>query len=155
MELLNQTSTLSVHNSLNPSIHSSHALTLYFDGNCPLCKAEMIYLSARDKAGKLGFVDVRQARALDALDGVSCDSALANIHAQTLDGKTLIGVDVFREAYALVDLKVLSWFLSIKPFQPFFRFGYRLFATHRYSLSKVLGGPALKLVKIITKKDHL
>lgn len=131
------------------------ALTLYYDGNCPLCKAEMIYLSARDTAGRLGFKDVRQTQALDSLSGVSCESALANIHAVTPDGQRLIGVQAFQVAYALVGLKRLSWFLSIRALQPAFRLGYRLFATHRYALSKVFGGLAMRVVKIITKRDRL
>ncbi len=130
-------------------------LTLYYDGNCPLCKAEMIYLSARDKTGKLGFVDVRQPCALDNLSGVSCANALANIHAQTLDGQTLLGVDAFRVAYAMVDLKILSWLLGIQVLQPLYRRSYRLFATHRYTLSKIFGKAALKLVKLVTKKEKL
>jgi len=141
--------------SFGDTLADSRALTLYYDGNCPLCKAEMIYLSARDKTGKLGFVDVRQSNALDTLNGVSCEIALANIHALTADGRTLLGVDAFRVAYALVDLKILSWLLGIKIFQPIYRLCYRSFANHRYTLSKLFGNGALKLVKLVTKKDHL
>jgi predicted DCC family thiol-disulfide oxidoreductase YuxK len=131
------------------------ALTLYYDGNCALCKAEMIYLSARDTEGRLGFMDVRQTEALDTLSGVTCQSALANIHAVTPGGQILIGVQAFQLAYGLVGLKRLSWFLGIRALQPAFGLCYRLFATHRYTLSKVFGGLAMRLVKIITKRDRL
>jgi len=134
---------------------TSKSLTLYYDGDCPLCRAEMIYLSARDEGKQLGFVDVRQTKALDSLSGVSCEIALANIHAVTHEGQTLIGVDAFRVAYALVGLRLLSNLLGIKFLQPLLRLGYTMFAKHRYSLSRVFGGLALKVVKKITNKESI
>ena len=134
---------------------TSKSLTLYYDGDCPLCRAEMIYLSARDEGKQLGFVDVRQTKALDSLSGVSCEIALANIHAVTREGQTLIGVDAFRVAYALVGLRLLSNLLGIKFLQPLLRLGYTMFAKHRYSLSRVFGGLALKVVKKITNKESI
>jgi len=115
----------------------------------------MIYLSARDEGKQLGFVDVRQTKALDSLSGVSCEIALANIHAVTREGQTLIGVDAFRVAYALVGLRLLSNLLGIKFLQPLLRLGYTMFAKHRYSLSRVFGGLALKVVKKITNKESI
>ena len=144
----------SIQMNPNPNSASPH-LTLFYDGGCPLCKAEMIFLSARNKAGKLEFKDVRQPHALDALAGVSCETALANIHAVTQEGTTLIGVEAFQLAYATVDLKLLSWFLGIKALQPMLRYGYTLFAKNRFTLSKVFGALALKVVKLITKKDRI
>ena len=131
------------------------ALTLFYDGDCRLCRAEMIYLSARDTSNQLGFVDVRQHSALDPLHGVSCEVALANIHAKTADGQTLIGVAAFQVAYGLVGLTTLSKLLGIKALQPIFKYAYRSFAKHRFTLSKLMGGAALKMVKLITKKDHV
>jgi predicted DCC family thiol-disulfide oxidoreductase YuxK len=115
----------------------------------------MIYLSARDTSGRLGFVDVRQNSALDSLEGVSCETALANIHAKTSDGQTLVGVAAFQVAYGLVGLSTLSKLLGIKALQPIFKYAYSMFAKHRFTLSRLLGGAALTIVKKITKKENI
>jgi predicted DCC family thiol-disulfide oxidoreductase YuxK len=33
-------------------------LTLFFDGKCPLCQAEIVFLSRRNQAGLPAFVDI-------------------------------------------------------------------------------------------------
>jgi predicted DCC family thiol-disulfide oxidoreductase YuxK len=33
-------------------------LTLFYDGACPLCQAEILFLSGRNQADLLGFVDI-------------------------------------------------------------------------------------------------
>jgi predicted DCC family thiol-disulfide oxidoreductase YuxK len=39
-------------------------LNLYFDGACPLCRAEIGYYRRKDQAGSLCFVDVSGSAAL-------------------------------------------------------------------------------------------
>jgi predicted DCC family thiol-disulfide oxidoreductase YuxK len=119
-----------------PKLANTAQLTLYFDGNCPLCAAEMSYLAKHDTEHNLGFVDVRQDGALDQLRGVSCETALGAIHALNAKGEILLGVDVFIQAYRIVGLKKLSWLLSVRALRPVFDFLYRLFAKHRFFISR-------------------
>ena len=84
---------------------SSPALTLLFDGGCPLCVREVNFLRRRDRNGSLAFVDI------DALDytpadhqGISYAEAMGRIHAITASGLVLHDVAVFREAYRLIGL---------------------------------------------------
>jgi predicted DCC family thiol-disulfide oxidoreductase YuxK len=81
------------------------ALTLLYDGGCPLCLREVNVLRQRDRHGAIRFVD------LDDPDydpqrwgGISYREGMARIHALGRDGTVLRDLAVFREAYRLVGL---------------------------------------------------
>ena len=122
-------------------------LTLFYDGACPLCQAEILFLSGRNQADLLGFVDIN-SKAYDSLKvGVSCEEALAAMYGQYADGTLINGVTVFPEAYRRADLPTLAWIFSRKSMQPILKMGYRFFAKNRHAISRVLGPGALWLVK--------
>jgi predicted DCC family thiol-disulfide oxidoreductase YuxK len=127
-------------------------LTLFYDGECPLCQAEIIFLSERNHAGLLDFIDINSDRYDAATIGISCERALAAMSAQYADGTLIEGVSVFPEAYRRADLPFLAWVFSIKLLQPFFFIGYKVFAKYRHAISKVLGPSALRLVKKRSEK---
>jgi DCC1-like thiol-disulfide oxidoreductase len=82
--------------------------TLFYDGACPLCLAEITYLKSRNQAGLLSFVDINSASYDPQKVGVSCKEALAKMYGQ-VEGETPInGVAVFAEAYRRVNLKILD-----------------------------------------------
>jgi predicted DCC family thiol-disulfide oxidoreductase YuxK len=122
-------------------------LTLFYDGACPLCQAEILFLSGRNQADLLGFVDINST-AYDPLKvGVSCEEALAAMYGQYADGTLINGVTVFPEAYRRADLPSLAWIFSRKSMQPILKIGYRFFANNRHAISRVFGPGALWLVK--------
>jgi predicted DCC family thiol-disulfide oxidoreductase YuxK len=122
-------------------------LTLFYDGACPLCQAEILFLSGRNQADLLGFVDINST-AYDPLKvGVSCEEALAAMYGQYADGTLINGVTVFPEAYRRADLPRLAWIFSRKSMQPVLKMGYRFFANNRHAISRVFGPGALWLVK--------
>ena len=122
-------------------------LTLFYDGACPLCQAEILCLSGRNQAGVLNFVDIN-SKAYDPLKvGVSCEEALAAMYGQYADGTLIHGVTVFPEAYRRADLPTLAWIFSRKSMQPVLKMGYRFFAKNRHAISRVFGPGALWLVK--------
>ena len=122
-------------------------LTLFYDGACPLCQAEILFLSGRNQADLLGFVDIN-SKAYDPLKvGVSCEEALAAMYGQYADGTLIHGVTVFPEAYRRADLPTLAWIFSRKSMQPVLKMGYRFFAKNRHAISRVFGPGALWLVK--------
>ena len=127
-------------------------LTLFYDGACPLCQAEILFLSGRNQECLLDFVDIN-SEAYDPLKvGVSCDEALAAMYGQYADGTLINGVTVFPEAYRRADLATLSWIFSRKSLQPIFKMGYRFFANNRHAISRVFGPGALWLVKTKDQK---
>ena len=81
-----------------------YPLTLYYDGACPLCRAEMHNLMLRNTAGLLAFVDVSAPGFDSPPPGTSLTDLLDLIHARRADGEVLRGVEVFRLAYAAVGL---------------------------------------------------
>lgn len=125
-------------------------LTLFFDGACPLCLAEITWLRARNRHGLLDFVDVASFSSAESSGlppGFSCDQALAAMHGRLADGRLLTGVAVFAEAYRRADLPVLAWLFSRPLLQPLLMAGYRYFARHREVISRRLGPPMLWLVR--------
>ncbi len=122
-------------------------LTLFYDGACPLCQAEILFLSGRNQADLLGFVDIN-SKAYDPLKvGVSCEEALAAMYGQYADGTLINGVTVFPEAYRRAELPTLAWIFSRKSMQPILKMGYRFFAKNRHAISRGFGPGALWLVK--------
>ncbi|MFM9109318.1 MAG: thiol-disulfide oxidoreductase DCC family protein, partial [Prochlorococcaceae cyanobacterium] len=86
------------------------ALTLLYDGGCPLCLREVAALRRRDghrhpETPQLAFIDIDDP-AYDpaAHGGISYAEAMGRIHAIAADGTVLRDVAVFRRAYALVGL---------------------------------------------------
>ena len=122
-------------------------LTLFYDGACPLCQAEVLFLSGRSQTQLLEFVDVNSAHYQADIVGVSCEKALASMYAQYEDGTLINGVEVFSQAYQRANLQFLAWLFSRQYLRSSFNRGYRFFAKHRHIISKIFGPSALWLVK--------
>ncbi|AWW45706.1 DUF393 domain-containing protein [Polynucleobacter paneuropaeus] len=121
-------------------------LTLFYDGACPLCQAEILFLTKRNQAGLLSFVDINSRQYDPSKVGVSCDQALASMYAQYERGKLINGVEVFLQAYQRANLPVLVWFFSRPYLRPILNVSYQLFARFRHPISRTIGPMALRLV---------
>jgi predicted DCC family thiol-disulfide oxidoreductase YuxK len=122
-------------------------LTLFYDGACPLCQAEILFLSGRNQANLLDFIDINSVQFDPLKVGVSCEAALAAMYGQYASGQLIQGVSVFPEAYRRANLPRMAWFFSRKPLQPFLRLAYLFFAKNRHAISRLWGPMALRLVK--------
>jgi predicted DCC family thiol-disulfide oxidoreductase YuxK len=122
-------------------------LTLFYDGACPLCQAEILFLSGRNESQLLDFVDVNSEQFDPQKVGISCEAALAAMYGQFANGKLIQGVSVFPEAYRRANLPRLAWLFSRKSLQPFFKLAYLFFAQNRHAISRLFGPAALRLVK--------
>jgi len=122
-------------------------LTLFYDGACPLCQAEILFLSGRNQANLLEFIDINSEKYDPLKVGVSCEEALAAMYGQYADGTLINGPAVFPEAYRRANLPTLAWLFSRKTVQPVLQMGYQFFAKNRHAISRVLGPGALWLVK--------
>lgn len=118
-------------------------LTIYFDGNCPLCLAEIHFLEHHNHRGLLCFVNLHT---LDATNEINCELAMKTIHGRI--GDTLMsGPSVFQEAYKRTDLQWVNYFFSFAWFRFIYARFYWLFAKYRHSISKLIGRCLLRLAK--------
>ena len=126
---------------------SQDSLTLYYDGRCRLCFAEIHFLTARNRRGLLSFVDISDTAFAEAGHPVSCAAAMAQMHGRLGNGQLLTGVPVFAEAYRRADLPFLAWLFSRAWTRPILDLGYAWFARYRHSISRVIGPPLLRLAR--------
>ncbi len=122
---------------------SATALTLLYDGGCPLCVREVKFLRKRDKSGAIRFVDVDSLDYEPALhQNISYLQAMARMHAIRSDGTVIKDVAVFRAAYELIGLGWLyaptAWPLVGPLVDALYKFWaqYRLPMTGRGSLKQ-------------------
>ena len=123
------------------------SLTIYYDGECPLCLAEIHFLKSRNHQELLEFVDVAAPHYNETTHQLSCKLALATMQGRLADGTQLEGIPVFAEAYKRANLPMLAWLFSLGLLRPFLNAGYYLFARYRHSISKTIGPMMLRLSK--------
>lgn len=70
------------------------ALTVYYDGACPLCSLEIGHYAGCAGAERLLFVDVSAPDA-DPGPGLSRQAALGRFHVRQVDGRILSGARAF------------------------------------------------------------
>lgn len=115
-------------------------LTLFHDGNCPLCGAEIAQLRKSDRHGLLCFEDIHAPDFRDRFPHLDPSAADRVLHGQLEDGTMLYGLDVTVRAWTSVGrhrwLRVLRWPLVGRVAD----LGYRFFARHRHLISLLLTG---------------
>lgn len=112
------------------------SLTIFYDGQCPLCTREINALRARDNKAAMTFEDLHQVELAEKYPMIQKDQAFQMIHG-LLDGKVIKGIDVNYHAWRLVGKEAwvapLRWRLT----RPLAQLGYRLFARYRHQISSV------------------
>lgn len=71
------------------------AVTVFYDGACPLCAAEIGFYRRRRGADRVGWVDVSACQAENVAAGLTRDQALARFHVQDADGRLISGGQAF------------------------------------------------------------
>jgi predicted DCC family thiol-disulfide oxidoreductase YuxK len=122
-------------------------LSIYYDGECPLCLAEIHVLKSRNKLGLLEFVDVAAPQFDESAHQITCKLALATMQGRLADGTQLEGIPVFAEAYKRANLPTLAWLFSRSWLKPILNASYYLFAKYRNGISKAIGPLMLRLSK--------
>ncbi len=121
---------------MNPKPSQS---TVYFDGSCPLCRAEIGHYRGQDEAGALCFVDVSEAGAATP-EGVTRQLALQRFHVRAGDGRVLSGAAAFVEIWAR--LPRWGWAAraaALPGALTALELGYRMFLPVRPFLSRFVG----------------
>jgi predicted DCC family thiol-disulfide oxidoreductase YuxK len=126
-------------------LNTLETLSIFYDGNCPLCLAEIHVLKNNNQQQLLRFINIHDGTLVDS--AINCAAALQIIHAQFENGKVIRGPIVFAEAYKRSDLTVMKWLFSFKLFQRIYALFYVYFAQYRHQISKLIGPFLVKLAK--------
>ena len=118
-------------------------LTIYYDGDCPLCLAEIHFLRHHNHRDLLSFVNLH---AMDSTAEVNCELAMKNIHGRIGDD-LIVGPRVFDEAYKRTDLKLINFLFSLASFRFIYAKFYVLFAKYRHQISSLIGPCLLRWAK--------
>ncbi len=114
-------------------------LTLLYDGQHWLCRAEVRWLSRRKHQGKLVFEDISSPSFNPEKYGVTREEVEGSFHAVCRNGTIVRGLETVRQAYQAVGL---GWLL-VPTGWPVLRqvFGglYSFFARYRVQLGRLLG----------------
>ncbi|MGJ3230960.1 MAG: thiol-disulfide oxidoreductase DCC family protein [Oceanicaulis sp.] len=107
---------------------------MYFDGGCPLCRAEIgLY---RRQGAEAEFVDISKGEG--APPEVGCDTALKRFHVRRADGRLLSGAAAFAELWKATP--GWRWLGRIGGLPPFVWIGeglYRLFLLVRPAIQNL------------------
>lgn len=123
----------------------STKLTIFYDGDCPLCLAEIHFLKQHNQRGLLLFKSLQQIDSANTV--INCEFALKTIHAKLGANEIIIGPEVFYEAYKRTDLRLVNYLFSIKLIRFIYAKFYGLFAKYRHQISKLIGLYLLRLVQ--------
>lgn len=111
---------------------SQSDVTVYFDGLCRLCSAEIEHYKKMKGSERIRFVDIFSS-GFDALaEGLDPQDIHRNLHVKDASGKLHIGVDAFIAIWSQIDsLKILSRWASRTPMRKLLRGGYFIFTKAR------------------------
>jgi predicted DCC family thiol-disulfide oxidoreductase YuxK len=112
-----------------------YALTIYFDGSCPLCSAEISLYRNEAGAKRFCFRDVSQAEQPLERDLTRAD-AMARFHVRRSDGQLVSGAAAFVSIWR--ELPRWRWAASIAAIpgvMALLESGYRLFLPARPTLA--------------------
>lgn len=110
-------------------------VTLYYDGDCPLCEREISILRSITPPKKVLYEDISENTYNSEKHGKSCSVLMAEIHAKDEHGNWLIGMDAFRAVYAHTPYKNLLMLTKLPIVKNVFDFGYSVFAKNRLKIT--------------------
>ncbi len=114
---------------------NSYPLTVYFDGDCPICRREIHLMTMLNRKARLHFVDFSGSSYRPEDHGLApCDLARV-IHARWSDGNLITGVEVFRTMWEGVGLGFLARFSRIPWINSLLFKAYAWFAKNRLRLT--------------------
>lgn len=115
------------------------SLTVYFDGGCPLCQAEINHYSKQEGAEKICFRDVSISEEMLAGD-LTKEQAMKRLHVRGSDGLLLSGAVAFVAIWStLPRWKWAARLAALPGMVMMLEIGYRLFLPVRPILSSLLG----------------
>lgn len=114
-------------------------LTVYYDGSCPLCTAEIEHYATRSGGNRLDYVDVSDPKA-ELGPGLAQKEAMSRFHVRQPDGSIASGADAFTLVWeALPAWNWVAKIASLPGAKAVLEIGYRFFLPMRPALSALFG----------------
>ncbi|MDG2204046.1 MAG: DUF393 domain-containing protein [Alphaproteobacteria bacterium] len=128
--------------------------TVYFDGSCSLCRAEIGYYRREDQDSALCFIDISDTGAIPP-EGITQERAMKRFHVQASDGRVLSGAAAFVEVWTrLPRWRWAASAASLPGALIALEWGYRFFLPVRPFISRFFGR-ALRLQAVIGRAKRL
>ena len=111
-------------------------LTIFFDGECPLCKREVDFLQSRNQKSYLKFIDINCSDFCTYINHeITYKKAMERIHALKSDGSLIKDIEVFQEAYKLIGLGWIYAPTKLPVINKLIEFIYGLWAKNRLRIT--------------------
>ena len=126
--------------STNSCSNNFSSLRVLYDGKCPICVREIMWLERRSRsvasARALSLVDISQP-SYDSCSnlGITYEEAMKIMHVIREDGAIVKGVDAFEEIYKAVGLGWIFWALKIHTVRRVADFAYVYWAKYRMQIT--------------------
>ncbi len=94
---------------------AAHALTVFYDGACPLCRREIAFYQRRRGAAQIHWQDISRMPEGEVAPGLSRCAALTRFHVLLPDGRRLSGGPAFAAVWRVLPaFRPLGWAFGFK-----------------------------------------
>jgi len=115
-------------------------LRIFYDGSCSVCSSEMAHYRARDRDGRLQFIDIGAPEFDPAAHGIPLATFMEQLHAIDHNNRVYRGVDAFGAIWRAFPASslygVLAAAIQLPGLNALARLGYRAFARIRRYLPR-------------------
>ena len=123
--------------SLHNNIRGNFMLTIFYDGNCPLCATEMAQLKKHDPNNLISLVNIQQRDFSARYPSVKFSQAMKILHGH-YNGQLLLGLEVTHRAWTLVGKGFWVATLNWPIFKTISHWLYLALAKYRHPISALL-----------------
>ena len=111
--------------------------SVFFDGKCPLCWAEIDIYRNHDVRENLRLIDVSNP-IVQLPSGLTRSAALARFHVMSNDGRLVSGVEAFIEVWRQIPKwRWLATWAAMPPFTQAIKFAYWIFLSCRPTIVRI------------------
>jgi predicted DCC family thiol-disulfide oxidoreductase YuxK len=124
------------------------AITVLYDGSCPICIKEMHQYQRFEKSGEVNWFDITGQDEWLLARQIDPDAALLELHVLTPEGKLVKGVDAFILLWQRAPLlRPIAWIASLPLLKSFIKNSYGWFTRRRLEKDGRLPGRSCKKPK--------